>query len=198
MLTVYLLRHGETRWNEDGNRYCGATDVALTEKGVSQAHAAAALLSDISFDAIYSSPLQRALLTARIVSGKPAAVQIDTRLTEADFGQWEGKTREEFIIEDPALWEAWCGEPDHTRAGKTGETAREVVDRVTAFFNAVQQGHSQKILVVAHNAVNRFYLAWKLGMPLKNYRKLAQENSAITMFELDGAGELSLLKLNSR
>lgn len=198
MLTVYLLRHGETAWNADGNRYCGATDIALTKKGLQQANQAATVLTSLSFDAVYSSPLQRAFHTAQIVSGS-AGVVTDQRLTEASFGEWEGKTREEFIAENSVLWNDWCREPDHVRAGGTGETARQVVDRVDDFFQEMQKKHPDgTILVVAHNAVNRFYMAWKLGMPLKNYRKIVQENSVITRFGLDADNEFSLLSLNCR
>ncbi|MCE7059806.1 histidine phosphatase family protein [Dyadobacter sp. CY343] len=198
MLTVYLLRHGETFYNADGNRYCGTTDIGLTEKGVQQAHAAAALLQGIDFDAVYSSPLQRAYLTARIASGE-REVTADPRLMEANFGNWEGKTRAEFVAENPALWNAWAENPEHTRAGETGNTALEIVQRVDDFFNQKQKEHDGKtIMVVAHNGLNRFYMAWKLGMPLRNYRRLVQDNSTITIFNLDDAGEFSLLKLNAR
>lgn len=50
--------------------------------------------------------------------------------------------------------------------------------------------------VFAHNGVNRLYLAYKLGMPLKNYRRIVQENSALTMVEFGGDEDFSLLKLN--
>lgn len=200
MLTVYLLRHGETLWNADGNRYCGATDIGLTDRGIQQAHLVVNALKGVSFDAIYSSPLQRALRTAQIASGKlNEAIVIDRRLTEANFGEWEGKTKEEFIAEKPKLWANWCHDPGQTRAGGDGETAMEVISRVDDFFRETQRKHpSGTILVVAHNAVNRFYMAWKLGMPLNNYRKLVQENASATVFTLDADGEFSLLKLNCR
>ncbi len=198
MLTVYLLRHGETTYNADGNRYCGATDIGLTEKGVRQAHAVAALLKNITFDAVYASPLQRAHITAQIASDREDVIN-DARLIEANFGSWEGKTRSEFVSENPSLWDSWAETPDHTQAGGTGDTAMDVVTRVDDFFNQKQKQHpGGTILVVAHNAVNRFYMAWKLGMPLKNYRRLIQENSAITIFSLDETGEFSLLQLNAR
>lgn len=198
MLHVYLLRHGETSWNADGNRYCGATDIGLTEKGVQQAHQAAALLKGITFDAVYASPLQRARLTATIASGN-ASVTVDQRLTEALFGEWEGKTRAEFIAENPALWDAWAQEPNDVRAGGTGETAVGIVTRMDDFFKELTQKHPDgTVLVVAHNTVNRFYMAWKLGMPLKNYRQIVQENSSVTLFSLDAQGGFSLLKLNCR
>ena len=198
MLTVYLLRHGETVWNADGNRYCGATDVELTAKGLQQAQLAATALAGLSFDAVYSSPLQRAFQTARIASGGTNVI-VDQRLIEADFGQWEGKTKEEFIAENADLWKDWCQAPGHTRAGGTGETAKQVIDRVDDFFWDMMKKHPDgTLLVIAHNAVNRFYMAWKLGMPLKKYRQLVQENSAITRFSLDETGAFSLLNLNCR
>ncbi|WP_353717507.1 histidine phosphatase family protein [Dyadobacter sp. 676] len=199
MLHVYLLRHGETSWNADGNRYCGATDIGLTQKGLEQAHLAAALLKGVQFDAVYTSPLQRAHRTAAIASGNRADIIVEQRLIEASFGEWEGKTRAEFIAENPALWNAWAQEPDYVRAGGTGETAVEVVTRVDDFFNELITKHPNgTVLVVAHNTVNRFYMAWKLGMPLKNYRQIVQENSSVTLFSLDSRGEFSLLKLNCR
>ncbi|MCF2487563.1 histidine phosphatase family protein [Dyadobacter sp. CY347] len=198
MLTVYLLRHGETFYNADGNRYCGATDIGLTEKGIQQAYYASEMLKDITFDAIYASPLQRAFNTAKVAS-QTENVIADTRLTEANFGSWEGKTRAEFVEENPELWSQWSDDPDHTKAGGSGETALEVVQRVDDFFTEKERQHDgETILVVAHNAVNRFYMAYKLGMPLKNYRRLVQDNSTVTIFSLGGAEPFSLLKLNSR
>lgn len=92
MLNVYLLRHGETTFNADGNKYCGRTDAELTPKGIRQAEEVAALLADIKFDCVYSSPLKRAYETAKIASGNKEVIK-DERLIEMDFGRWEGKTR---------------------------------------------------------------------------------------------------------
>jgi len=198
MLNIYLLRHGQTAWNADGNRYCGRTDLPLTDKGLKQAYLAADQLKNVTLNAVYSSPLERAYHTAQIASGGQAVIT-DERLIEADFGQWEGKPKEIFIRENEQLWQNWCEDPDHTKAGETGETAGEVIKRVDSFYHSLQQQYpSGNILVVAHNGVNRFYLAYKLGMPVKNYRKLVINNSSVTLFELDAAGELSLVHLNSK
>jgi len=200
MLTVYLLRHGETTWNADGNRYCGASDVELTPKGLEQALQAQKLLEGIRFDAVYSSPLQRAFITAQIASGKdPSEIIPVQELKEASFGSWEGKRREEFIAENPVLWEEWDRSPETARAGGTGDTAMEIVTKADAFFQRAYGSHPDgTILVVAHNAVNRFYLAYKLGMPLRYYRRIVQENSAVTRFTLDDRQEIALNQLNCR
>ena len=197
MLHIYLLRHGETAWNADGNRYCGRTDIGLTEKGLAQARTAAELLKDVDFLAAYSSPLSRAYTTAQMVAGANIVTKED-RLIEFDFGKWEGQTKEEFIPEDPELWAAWSRDPGITSAGGTGESANQVVKRVGDFFTELVGRYSSgNILVVAHNGVNRMFLAHKLGMPLRNYRKLVQDNSRITVIQLDPDGELTLQKLNS-
>jgi alpha-ribazole phosphatase/probable phosphoglycerate mutase len=198
MLNVYFLRHGQTPYNADSNRYCGRTDAPLTEKGIRQAMEVRDQLKNISLDAVYASPLQRAYDTAKIAGGG-REVRRDDRLIEVDFGAWEGKTREEFVAEDPSLWHQWDLDPMHARAGGTGETAAEVIFRVDDLFREVGQRHAGgNILVAAHNGVNRLYLAWKLGMPVKYYRRIVQDNASITLFSLDEAGELTLKLLNAR
>lgn len=197
MLRIYLLRHGETTWNADNNRYCGRTDISLTEKGIRQAEAVKGQLKDITFLKVYSSPLQRAYNTACIASGME--VIKDDRLIEADFGNWEGKTREDFIAENKTLWDNWISDPAQYPAGGTGETGAAIVKRTDDFFRSLLDTYKEgNIMVVAHNGVNRLYMAHKLGMPLKNYRQLTQENSSITRFSLDAKGVLTLELLNSK
>ncbi len=197
LLKVYLLRHGQTAWNADNNRYCGRTDIPLTEKGLTQAATVRDQLEGVVLDAVYTSPLQRASKTAQIASGlEPVA---DQRLIEVDFGQWEYKTREEFVEDNPSSWESWNADPTHIKAGVTGETGGEIVQRVDDFFKEMYQRHvGETILVAAHNGVNRLYMAYKLGMPLRNYRQIVQHNSAITFFTLDDNGIFTLEYLNTK
>lgn len=198
MVTICLLRHGETAYNADGNKYCGRTDIELTEKGLAQANRMKELLKDYQFDAIISSPLYRARITAEIASGQPDKVQTDERLIEVDFGQWEGKRPEEFQREDPQSWDLWLSDPENNRAGKTGETAKEVVDRLNSFYGDLLEKYSGKtVLIVGHNGINRFFMSSKLGIPLKNYRRIVQENSALTLVKLINKDEIKLLKLNA-
>ncbi|HEY4288602.1 MAG TPA: histidine phosphatase family protein [Puia sp.] len=197
MLSVYLLRHGQTPYNADGNRYCGRTDLALTDKGIQQAEAVYQRLKGIRLDAVYSSPLQRARRTAELVTGWET-VQTDQRLIEVDFGGWEHKTKEEFVVEDPGSWAKWIDDPEHNQAGGTGESGGAIIKRLDGFYSEMLMRHAgQTILVAGHNGTNRLYMAHKLGMPLRNYRRLFQENSAITLFELDDKEEFTLMKLNA-
>lgn len=198
MVTICLLRHGETSFNADGNRYCGRTDVDLTEKGISQARRMYELLEGYRFDAVYSSPLQRARKTAEIASGSAKKVLVDDRLIEVDFGEWEGRRPEEFQTQDSESWENWLAAPERFPAGRTGETAMQVVSRLQSFYDELIEKYNGKtVLVVGHNGVNRLFLASQLGMPLKNYRRLVQENSALTLLTLTQHQGCQLLKLNA-
>ena len=197
MLNIFLIRHGETAWNADNNRYCGRTDISLTEKGMKQAEGLRQQLKTVTWDGVFSSPLQRAFTTAQIASG--AAVTKDERLIEADFGLWEGKTKEEFMAENAQLWTNWMNDPASNRAGGTGETGAEIVQRVDEFFQSLQrQYQSGNFLVAAHNGVNRLFLSYKLGMPLRNYRMFFMENATPSMFTLEPDGTFVLRHLNSK
>ncbi|MGN0003136.1 MAG: histidine phosphatase family protein [Sphingobacterium composti] len=198
MVTICLLRHGETTYNADGNKYCGRTDIELTDRGLSQAKRMQDLLQEYNFDAVFSSPLTRATTTAQIASGGSHEVITDHRLIEVDFGSWEGKRPKEFQVEDPVSWTNWLSDPENNKAGRTGESAREVVERLNSFYDDLLQKYSGKtVLIVGHNGVNRFFMASKLGIPLKNYRRIVQENSALTLLKLVNSDEIQLLKLNA-
>lgn len=199
MVTICLLRHGETAYNADGNRYCGRTDIDLTEKGILQAKRMNSILEVYRFDAVFSSPLKRARMTAEIASGlEPSVIQIDPRLIEVDFGEWEGKRPVEFQEKNPQSWNNWLLDPSKHRAGNTGETAAEVVERLQAFYDELLEKYIGKtVLIVGHNGVNRFFMASALGMPLQNYRKIVQENSALTLLTMSKEHGVSLLKLNA-
>ena len=116
-MRIYLIRHGETDWNID-RRYQGIEDIPLNNTGVMQAKLCAKALSNMQFDAIYSSPLTRAYDTAALIAqglrechvmndiiGEdiPSVcyeVKVDERLLERDFGLISGlypKDREAFI-----------------------------------------------------------------------------------------------------
>lgn len=186
MANIYLLRHGETEWNASGNRYCGLTNISLSDHGIKQAKAAAAYLKEIPFSAAYSSTLNRAYETANMIMD-PHGIHVckDERIIELQFGLWEGKTKEQFISENPKAWEDWLKDPGSTRAGVSGENAMEVYQRSSAFFNEISKRHNnENVLVVAHNTVNRIFIAGSLGFPFQHYRRIHQDNTGITVFKI--------------
>ncbi|MCK4862240.1 MAG: histidine phosphatase family protein, partial [Rhodobacteraceae bacterium] len=124
----YYIRHGQTDWNVEG-RYQGSKDIPLNETGVTQAHAAKALMSDLPITHIYSSTLQRARVTADIVNEGLNLPLIDMDgLQECNFGVLEGELRGHNSIS-----EGW-------RNGSTpdkAETYSEFTNRVFAAINEV-------------------------------------------------------------
>ena len=90
MITIYLIRHGETLWNKKG-RYQGIADVELSEKGILQADKIEDYFRDIKLDAVISSPLKRAVRTGQGVAvSHDLPLIIEENLHELDFGEWEG------------------------------------------------------------------------------------------------------------
>src|SRR5712691_9865758 len=97
--SVVLARHGETAWSLSG-RHTGTTDLPLTPRGEENARDLGRRLAGIHFDAIYSSPLQRARRTAEL-AGFPDP-QLTSLLREVDYGTYEGLTTRQIHDSDPA------------------------------------------------------------------------------------------------
>src|SRR5271157_5849048 len=142
MALFYFLRHGEAEWNAEG-RLCGSTDVPLSDVGRRQAQLLARRLQPIVFETLYSSPLGRALETARLIGEaigrKPV---VDQRLVELNYGAWEGKTFEEITRATPAIYRAWDADPANM-APPGGESGVQLIERVTPFLADVAHRHQQ-------------------------------------------------------
>ncbi|MGA2987909.1 MAG: histidine phosphatase family protein [Terriglobia bacterium] len=184
MAIFYFLRHGEATWNAEG-RLCGRTDVPLSEVGRHQAQLLAQRLQPIMVGALYSSPLGRALETARLIGraiGREPVV--DQRLAELNYGAWEGRTFEEIKRAAPAIYRAWDADPG-SLAPPEGETGVHLIERVKPFLLEVAQRHqSGNIAVVCHKTVCRLLACHILGLPLSEYRRrVPMENAALNIFE---------------
>lgn len=186
MSRLVLVRHGETVWHAE-NRYAGRSDVALTKKGVAQAALLASWAGNANLNAVWSSPLSRARLTAW-----PAAeacgfpLQIDERLLELDFGRGEGRTDAEMCSEFPAERAAFLLDPVlHYLPG--GEDPVCAVERGVAALRAIaaSSGQGGRALVVAHNTLLRLVLCSLLGIPLARYRSMFPSFANGTITEID-------------
>ena len=161
MTTLLLVRHGETEWNRVG-RWQGHSDTPLNEAGREQARALAAELSDV--DVVYSSDLARARETAEILA-EPLGlgVQVDQRLRERGFGEWEGKTSAEIeaeFSEDHARWLAGAAP-----GAKDAEPFSEFAARVHACVAEVLERHpDETVLLVAHGGFLRAVHALAAGL----------------------------------
>lgn len=197
MTRFYLLRHGETLWNHQGNRYCGITDISLNSTGQGQAHMAGRALLGTNISSIYCSPLQRSQETAGII-GTLLSLEpiVDDRLYEINFGKWEGLTRSEIENNYANDWASWLTDPCSTRAGQTGDTGAEVLNRYESFVSEQSTRHEERsVLIIGHNTANRLFISGAMGLPLRKYRSFLQNNCGISVLEFQG-GEYVWVCLN--
>lgn len=109
--TVTLVRHGQTA-SSQRSAYSGRSDIPLTQTGREQARQAARALAGAGVDVVISSPLIRARDTARAIAGATgAALRVDERLTEVDYGPFEGLDRAGASERIGAAFDAWRADP---------------------------------------------------------------------------------------
>ena len=168
---VWLVRHGETEWSRLG-RHTGRTDVPLTDLGREQAVAVGRRLADHPFAVVLSSPLSRALDTARL-AGFGETVETTDDLLEWDYGADEGRTTPEIRQQRPG-WTIWRDGP------KDGERAEELAartDRVVARCRVA----TGDVLVFAHGHVLRVLAARWLGQAPAAGRLYALSTATISV-----------------
>jgi alpha-ribazole phosphatase len=183
-LRLVLIRHGETEASVQG-RCAGTLDSPLTDRGHAQMRSAARYLKTQPTAALYASPRQRAMDSARVLTRGDTAppVSIDSRLSEIDFGVLEGLTYDEVAARHPTVWQAWMGTPtDVTFPG--GESFAAFSARVDDFMRHLrQQDHERAVTVVAHGGVNRVVLARALGLDLQHMFRLQQTYGGISIID---------------
>lgn len=148
MTTIAFIRHGVTAWNKEG-RAQGSSNIPLDEEGVWMAEKVAERLATERWDAIYTSPLIRASMTARKIAAKFPTIPFkeDDRLREVGGGLIEGTTEEERIAQWGKNW----------RTLDLGmETKEHVSARGHLFLQDIQQTHpTEHVIVVSHGSFIR-------------------------------------------
>jgi probable phosphoglycerate mutase len=195
--TLFLARHGQTVWHAE-NRYAGVSDVTLTGTGRAQAEALGRWAAAHPVDAVWTSPLSRAVATAEPACRALGLVpRREPDLRECDFGVVEGRTLAEFAAEEPERAAAFRADPvAHPFPG--AEDPRAAAERGAAALRRVAGAHpGARVLVVAHNTLLRLVLCRLLSIPLGDYRRVFPRlrNAALTELRLDG-DTASLLSLN--
>jgi probable phosphoglycerate mutase len=150
---IIAIRHGETAWNVD-TRLQGHLDIPLNDVGLWQAQQAARALADEPIDAIYSSDLQRAWLTASaIAQTTQAPLKAHQGLRERSFGVLEGHTFAELEVKDPEQAYRWRKrDPDFAPEG--GESLITLRERITSTTHEIAAQHVGGLIVlVAHGGV---------------------------------------------
>ena len=181
---LFLVRHGATDNNRakpprlQGRR----TDPPLSDEGLAQARQTGIFLADSALDAVYSSPLLRARQTAEAIAEPHGlAVEMVEDLIEVDVGVWEGRDWDEIQRDDPEAYRGFMTDAT-VNPYLGGEDLTTVLARAKpAFERLMEENVGRLIVVVAHNVVNRAYLAELIGMPLARYRSIPQDNCGLTL-----------------
>ncbi|BAZ50970.1 phosphoglycerate mutase [Nostoc sp. NIES-4103] len=204
MTRVIIVRHGQSSYNTE-RRIQGRTDVSeLTEKGRNDAKKVGKALSNISFNAIYSSPLQRAKQTAQIIHselaihvGNTAVIQTDEKLVEIDLPLWEGMLTSDVKQKFTEDYEIWHERPHELRMllNNGGETREHfpvlaLYEQARQFWQEILSQHAgETILIVGHNGINRALISTALGISPSRYHSIQQSNCGLTVLNFAGGLE---------
>lgn len=180
VMNLLLIRHAQNDWV--GKKLAGWTpDVHLNEDGRAQAEALARRLAGVPLAAVYSSPLERTLETARpLAEAHGLSLQVREQLGETRFGRWTGRSLKELEAED--LWPIIQVYPGGARF-PGGESLREVQVRIVAELEAIRDAHGdQTVAVVSHSDPIKMAVAYYLGLPLDLFQRLVVSPASVTAF----------------
>jgi broad specificity phosphatase PhoE len=182
MVTVFLLRHGETAWNKRG-RVMGRSQVPLGADGIQQIQKIAPLVATLELHGIYTSPLRRAVQTAKVVAkGTNLPICKSEGLNEIAFGEWTGRHFDDLI--DDELYRRFIKSPAKTLL-PGGETISDVQRRgLKVIDEAAQKVPGGRFLFVSHGDVIRAILC-HMKLPLNEYRRLRVDNGSLSALQTD-------------
>jgi broad specificity phosphatase PhoE len=185
---ILLVRHGETDWNRI-HRFQGRSDLPLNQKGKDQACALALALRHESLAAIYSSPLVRALETARQIRVFHPAVPLfeEEGLVEMDLGEFEGMETHRWVVQYPNFRSAWEETPSAVRM-PGGETLQEVQARAVVTLERISGLYppASTLLFCGHSFVNITILCHAMNIPLDRFREFQHETAALNVLYRQG------------
>ena len=168
---IYLVRHGETEWSASG-KHTGRTDIPLTPEGEAAARGVADRLKGLSFQAVWSSPSQRAFNTCTLAGFGAAAAKKDD-LQEWDYGAYEGVKTKEILAERPG-WQLFRdGCPGGESAADVGARA----DKIIAGLRAIEGS----VLVFSSSHFLRVLAARWLGLPPEGGAHFVLDTASISI-----------------
>ena len=211
-LRLLLVRHGLSSFNKE-RRIQGRDDLSnLSEEGHEQARALGRSLQDVSIQAVYSSPLQRAAATTASLletqGGQNTDPVFDDGLLEVDLEPWSGQTIDELMQGSTEAYKIWKQRPMELelqrRDGSSYKPLPELMEQARGFITTLLERHpatgNDTVLVVAHNAILRCLMLVLLGEPDHGFRRLRVDNTSLSVFNIrpgDNGPQVQIECLNS-
>lgn len=194
MTTLFLIRHascsglGHTLWGRTAN-------ITLDLKGELQVQRLVERFKDVPLDAIYSSPMERALQTAEpLARNAKLEIRESQALNEIDFGDWTGKTFEELSTDE--VWRRF----NTRRSGTTipgGESFLEVQNRIVKELNTIANEHpNTRVAIVTHADTIRAAVVYFAAIPIDLIERIEISPCSVSVVALDDES-VTLLTINN-
>ncbi len=189
---IYLVRHGQTAKNK-ANVLQGRSDVPLNDAGREQAEQVRDLFAaaGIHFDKVYTSPLIRAVQTAKIIAGEAVPRTVEERLIEMDYGPYEGMDLSSPAPEVLTVFKDFVHQP----APDGMEPLQEVVSRLGAFLEEIrEESRDQNILISTHAIAMKGGLEYLTPASQGSYWSKYIGNCAVYVTEISSDGTYTVPK----
>ncbi len=182
-MKIYLIRHGQTIANAN-KKYLGRGHSPFSALGLEQNADALSKLNQEEVDAVYSSPSDRCMSSAnKFVAFKKIQVTADTRLSEIDFGKFEGLTWQEAQENYPIEFEAFC-EDSQNYSFPEGESQKELDERTLSFVEEIKSNSHENIAVFSHGGTIMSILSHLLEIEAHQKWRFKITHGSVSLIEI--------------
>lgn len=172
---IYLIRHGETEWSRSG-QHTSRTDLALTANGEAVARQLAGRLAGKQFAHVFVSPRRRARQTCEL-AGFGSTARVDTRLSEWDYGDYEGLT-------SPAINQQHPGWSIYRDGCPNGESPAQIAARADSLIADLRK-LSGDIVVFSHGHFLRIFGIRWVTQPVLEARHFGLDTASISILSYE-------------
>lgn len=194
MPTLFLIRHGENDYLVKNKLPGRIPGIHLNERGREQAAELSKTLSQLPIKAIYCSPLERAVETAKpLAQSLGLEIQIRDDLADTDVGKWAGRSWK--VLSHTRIWKVVQNTPSQFLF-PGGETFIHAQERVVSTLEAIISAYKDELIaVVCHGDPIKLNVAHFLGMPLDKFQRITISTGSVTILKINGSTS-KLLALN--
>lgn len=189
-MKIWITRHGQTDLNKK-HLMQGRVDKPLNDTGIEQAKSVRAMIGNITFDAVYASPLDRAITTASIIAGiDKKDVIVDPRIIETDFGKYDLRPYTKMGIPMTLYWTL----PEVFKAPKSVESIASMVKRSSEFLEELESKNYENVLVTCHGGIIRALKGYLEDQPNGIKWRPKPKNCEVRIYEPTEGGKHRLVK----
>ncbi len=184
MKKIFLCRHGQSEYNAK-KIIQGHIDTDLTPRGIVQARLTGERLKKENIKRIFSSDLRRAYKTALIIGDiLGIEVEVDKRIREMHFGQWEGRAYDSIYTYNLDHWQNWLKNPVACPL-PSQEDIKEFEKRILSFWEYIKSLEEDNILVVGHGGSIQGIICMAVGFGMEHLWGMMHTNTGLSLLEIN-------------